>query len=48
MRQSGVYISTSESIVFQLLGDSKHPKFKEMSKDVIQMPREDSGLVRRD
>lgn len=31
MRSSGAFISSAESIVFMLLGDAKHPKFKEVS-----------------
>lgn len=32
MQAAGVVISNIESILFQLLGDAKHPKFKEISK----------------
>ena len=44
MRQSGAFISTSESILFELLGDSKHPKFKEVQA-LIKTPAPDSGLL---
>lgn len=45
MRQSGAFISTSESIIFELLGDSKHLKFKEVQA-LIKTSAPDSGLVK--
>ena len=44
MRQSGVFISTSESVLFELLGDSKHPRFKEVQA-LIKTSAPDSGLL---
>ena len=44
MRQSGAFISTSESIIFELMGDSKHPKFKEI-QPLIKVSAPDSGLL---
>ncbi|KAL5469419.1 hypothetical protein EMCRGX_G030672 [Ephydatia muelleri] len=44
MRQAGAFISTSESILFELLHDSKHPKFKEVQA-IIKNPAPDSGLL---
>ena len=35
MRQSGIYVSTTESLVFQLLGDATHPKFKQVQKLIV-------------
>ncbi|KAF8076026.1 Isochorismatase-like protein [Lyophyllum atratum] len=32
LRQEGAFVSTSESIGFQLIGDSKHPRFKAFSQ----------------
>ncbi len=44
MRQSGVFVSTSESIIFELLGNSKHPKFKEV-QPLIKESAPDSALL---
>lgn len=43
MRQIGVYITTSESVIFGLMQDKNHPKFKEVSK-LIFKPSEDMQL----
>ena len=44
LRQAGVFISTSESVLFELLGDAKHPKFKEVQA-LIKISAPDSGLL---
>lgn len=44
MRQSGAFISTSESVIFELLGNAKHPKFKEV-QPLIKASAPDSGLL---
>ena len=44
MRQSGIYVSTTESLVFQLLGDATHPKFKQVQK-LIVTPLPDTNLI---
>lgn len=31
MRQSGAFLTTAESCVFQLMGDSRFPQFKQIS-----------------
>lgn len=31
MRHAGVDVGTTESVIFQLMGDAKHPKFKDVS-----------------
>ena len=44
MRQSGAFITTSESILFELLADSKHSNFKEVQA-LIKTSAPDSGLL---
>ena len=44
MRQSGIFISTSESVIFELLRNSKHPKFKEV-QPLIKSSAPDSALL---
>ncbi|OBS66772.1 hypothetical protein A6R68_04664, partial [Neotoma lepida] len=44
MRQSGVFLSTSEALILQLMKDTAHPKFKEIQK-IIKEPVPDVGLV---
>lgn len=36
LRQSGALLTTVESAVFELLGDSQHPQFKALSKLVVE------------
>eukprot|EP01094_Clydonella_sp_ATCC50884_P018909 TRINITY_DN3591_c0_g1_i2.p1 TRINITY_DN3591_c0_g1~~TRINITY_DN3591_c0_g1_i2.p1 ORF type:complete len:198 (+),score=75.18 TRINITY_DN3591_c0_g1_i2:52-645(+) len=43
MEQSGVFLSTSESVLFQLLRDAKHPKFRDMSS-IFKKERVETGL----
>lgn len=35
MRENGVVVSNTESLLFQLLGDAKHPQFKTISKLIV-------------
>jgi len=44
MRQAGAFITTCESVLFQLMGDSKHPSFKEVQKLIMELSP-DSGLL---
>lgn len=44
MRQSGAFLSTSEGLILQLVGDASHPQFKEIQK-LIKEPSPDSGLL---
>jgi hypothetical protein len=43
MERSGAFLTTAESIVFQLCKDAKHPKFKEIQK-IIKNPSPNTGL----
>ena len=36
IRQSGGFITTSESVLFMLMESSKHPKFREVQKLIIE------------
>lgn len=44
MRQMGAFITTSETVLLQILGDSKHPKFREAQK-LIATSAPDSELI---
>uniref|UniRef100_A0A8C8Z4C0 Isochorismatase domain containing 2 n=1 Tax=Prolemur simus TaxID=1328070 RepID=A0A8C8Z4C0_PROSS len=44
LRQSGVFLSTSEGLILQLVQDATHPHFKEIMK-IIKEPAPDSGLL---
>lgn len=44
MKQSGVFLTTTESLIFQLMGDAKHPDFKALQKLIKEVPP-DSGLL---
>lgn len=39
MRQSGVFLSTSEGLILQLVGDAAHPQFKEVLALIPHHPR---------
>eukprot|EP01135_Chromosphaera_perkinsii_P005709 Nk52_evm9s359 gene=Nk52_evmTU9s359 len=43
MRQSGIFESTSESVIYELLGTSTHDKFKDLLNGVIKTKNEDRG-----
>eukprot|EP00112_Aurelia_sp_Birch-Aquarium-sp1_P020972 Seg5520.2 transcript_id=Seg5520.2/GoldUCD/mRNA.D3Y31 product="Isochorismatase domain-containing protein 2" protein_id=Seg5520.2/GoldUCD/D3Y31 len=44
MKQSGAFITTSESILFMLMKDAKHPNFKEV-QSLVMTSAPDSGLL---
>lgn len=44
MRQAGAVVSTSESIIFELLEDAKHIHFKEV-QNFFKQTREDPMLI---
>lgn len=44
MKASGAWLTTSESVLLSLVGDSAHPKFKDIQK-LIMEPAPDSGLL---
>ncbi|CAI8013728.1 Isochorismatase domain-containing protein 2 [Geodia barretti] len=44
LRAAGAFLTTSESVVFELLGDSKHPNFKEVQA-LVKTSAPDSGLL---
>ena len=43
MKQSGAFVTSCESVVFQLMADSKHSAFKAVQKLIIDSAP-DSGL----
>ena len=44
MRQSGAFITTSESVLFMLMGDSKFPNFRDVQA-LVKTAAPDSGLL---
>lgn len=44
MRQSGIFVTTSEAVIFELLGDSQHARFKDVQA-LIKTSAPNSGLV---
>lgn len=44
MEQSGAFLTTCESVMFQLCKDAKHPQFRHIQK-LIMTPTPDSRLL---
>uniref|UniRef100_A0A8B9PZN0 Isochorismatase domain containing 2 n=1 Tax=Apteryx owenii TaxID=8824 RepID=A0A8B9PZN0_APTOW len=44
LRQSGAFLTTSESLILQLLRDAAHPRFRQVQQ-LIKEPAPDSGLL---
>ncbi|XP_053908329.1 isochorismatase domain-containing protein 2 [Cuculus canorus] len=44
LRQSGAFVTTSESVLLLLLRDSRHPRFRQVLQ-LIKEPAPDSGLL---
>eukprot|EP00008_Paramoeba_atlantica_P006217 CAMPEP_0201491162 /NCGR_PEP_ID=MMETSP0151_2-20130828/28806_1 /ASSEMBLY_ACC=CAM_ASM_000257 /TAXON_ID=200890 /ORGANISM="Paramoeba atlantica, Strain 621/1 / CCAP 1560/9" /LENGTH=154 /DNA_ID=CAMNT_0047877389 /DNA_START=175 /DNA_END=639 /DNA_ORIENTATION=+ len=43
LRESGAILTTSETVLFELMGEKEHPQFKNVSA-LIKEPRPDAGL----
>ncbi|CAG7732692.1 unnamed protein product [Allacma fusca] len=44
LRQIGCFVTTSETIIFKILGDKDHPKFGEI-RHLVKEPSPNTGLV---
>lgn len=44
MEQQGAHVTTMESVVLNLIGDAKHPNFKQI-QSLIKLLPEDTGLI---
>lgn len=44
MKAAGAWLTTSESVILGLVGDSSHPKFRDCQKLIMQSAP-DSGLL---
>lgn len=44
MERAGAVVRSSESVMFELLGGSDHPKFKEVQQ-LVKIPSPDTGLL---
>jgi len=39
LRNSGAFLTSTESVLFQILGDATHPQFKDISKLIVEHSR---------
>merc|ERR1712179_306105 len=46
LQQIGCFVTTSENVLFKLLGDKDHPKFKEIA-GLVKATSQPTGLVSR-
>ena len=44
LKQAGCFITTSENVIYKLIGDKDHPKFNEI-RPLIKERSAESGLV---
>lgn len=44
MQSAGAILTTSESVIFQFVGDAKHPRFKDVQSLVMKLGP-DAGLL---
>jgi hypothetical protein len=47
MQQSGAFLTSSESIIFQLIGDSKHEKFRQIAGLIKEHSFEINSCIER-